>query len=63
MSAKSLTTRTRDFRTLPLNIFEKTKKFAKPFSPVHMGLRSNLLSNKNGRKSRETVTLRNLFKF
>ena len=28
------------------NIFSKTKKFAKPFLPVHMGPRSNLLSKK-----------------
>ena len=26
-----------DFRTLLSNIFTKTKKFAKPFSPVHPG--------------------------
>ena len=31
-------TQTRDFRTLRSNIFEKTKKFGKPFLPVHMGL-------------------------
>ena len=37
VSAQSLTTRTRDFRTLRSNIFAKTKKFAKPFLPVHMG--------------------------
>ena len=30
----------------PRTIFEKMKKFAKPFSPVHMGPRSNLLSKK-----------------
>ena len=28
------------------NIFAKTKKFAKPFSPVHMGPMSNLFSKK-----------------
>ena len=35
-------------------IFAKTKKFAKPL-PVYKGLRSNLLSKKNGRKSHDTV--------
>ena len=33
----------------------KTKKFAKPFLPVHFGPRSNLLSQKNGQKSCDTV--------
>ena len=27
--------------TFFVNIFAKTKKFAKPFSPIHMGPRSN----------------------
>ena len=39
------------------NIFAKTKKFAKPFLPVRLGPRSNLLRSKNGRKSRDTVPL------
>ena len=30
--------RFRDYRTLLSNIFAKTKKFAQPFWPVHMGL-------------------------
>ena len=30
----------------PRTIFEKTKNFAKPFSPVHMGPRLNLLIKK-----------------
>ena len=33
----------------------KTKKCAKSFLPVYMGPRSNLLSKKNGQKSRDTV--------
>ena len=33
----------------------KTKKFAKPCLPVHFGPRSNLLSQKNGQKSCDTV--------
>ena len=37
---------TRNFRTLRWNIFAKTKKFAKPFSPVQTGPQSNLLSKK-----------------
>ena len=36
----------------------KTKMFAKPFWPVPMGPRSNLLSKKNGKNSRDTTTLR-----
>ena len=43
----------KDFQS---NFFAKTKKFAKPFSPVHMASKSNLLS-KNDRKSRDTVPL------
>ena len=56
--------RTRNFRTLQSNVFAKTKKFMKPFSPVPMGSRLNLLSQKNVRKSRDTVMrflLHNLF--
>ena len=34
---------------------DRTKKLTKPFSPVHMGPRSNLLSQKNSLKSRDTV--------
>ena len=37
---------TRNFWTLRWNIFAKTKKFAKPFSPVQTGPQSNLLSKK-----------------
>ena len=33
------------------------EKFAIPFSLVHMGPRSNLLSQKNGQKFRDTVPL------
>ena len=40
------------------NIFAKTKTFAKPFLPVHMGPRWNLLSKKNGQKSRDNVPLK-----
>ena len=36
----------------------KMKKFAKPFSPVHMEPRSNLLSKKMVNKSRDTVPLK-----
>ena len=36
------------------NIFAKTKMFAKPFLPVHIGPRSNLLSKK---KVKNLVTL------
>ena len=39
------------------NFFSKTKSFTKPFLPVHMGPRSNLLSQKNVQKSRDTVPL------
>ena len=35
-----------DFRILRSNIFAKTKKFAKPFLPNHMGPRPNVLSKK-----------------
>ena len=56
MSALSLTTQTADFRTLRSNISAKTKNFAKPFLPVQLGLRSNILSQK-GQKSRDTVPL------
>ena len=48
---------TPDFWTLQLNIFAKTKKFAKP--NIYMGPRSNLLSKKNGQKSCDTVPLNN----
>ena len=44
-----------------VNDYAKTKKFAKPFLPVHMGLRSNLLSQKNVKKSCDTVPLRQTF--
>ena len=37
------------------NIFANTKKFAKSFLSVHMGPRSNLLRQKNGKNSRDTV--------
>ena len=53
VSAWSLTMRTRDFRSLRLNIF------AKPFLPVHMGPSLNILRKKIGRKSRDTVPLTN----
>ena len=46
MSAYSLTTWTRDFPTFRWNISANTKNFSKPFSPVRMGPRSNLLGNK-----------------
>ena len=36
-------------------VFAKMKKVLKPFLSVHMGTRLNLLSKKNGRKSRNTV--------
>ena len=49
---------TPDFRSLRPNIFAKTKNFAKPFLTVHMGSRSNLLSQKNCLKSRDTVPLK-----
>ena len=39
------------------NIFAKTKKFAKPFLPVHMGPRSNLLSKKKMVKNLVTLSL------
>ena len=41
------------------NIFAKTKKFAKPCTPLHMGPSQSLESfkQKNGRKSRDTVPL------
>ena len=39
------------------NIFTKTKKFAKLFSLVHMGPRSNLYKQKNCQKSHYTVPL------
>ena len=35
----------------------KNEKVRKPFLPVHMGPRPNLLSKKNGQKSRDTVPL------
>ena len=58
VSAQSLTMRTHNFRTLLSNIFTQTKKFAKPFLPVNMGPRQNLLSKeKKGKKSRDTVPL------
>ena len=57
MSAKSKTTQAPDFRTLQLNIFAKTIKFMNLFLPVHMGPRSNLLSQKKWSKSRDTVPL------
>ena len=37
------------FQTLRSNIFAKTKNFAKPFLPVHMGPRSNILSKKKSK--------------
>ena len=37
--------------------YAKTKKFAKPFLSVHMGLRSNILSKKMDKKTRDTVPL------
>ena len=56
--AQSLTTWTCDFQTLRSNIFAKYEKFVKPFLPVHMGLRLNLLSkNNNSRKFRDAVPL------
>ena len=50
--------RTPDFQTLRSNISAKSKNFAKPFLPDHMGPRSNLLSPKKGRKSRDIVPLK-----
>ena len=52
---RCLRSRTAHFRTLLSNISAKTKNFAKLFLPVHMGPRSNLLSQENGRKSCDTV--------
>ena len=49
------------FLSLQLNIFAKTKKFVKPFLPVHTGPRSNLLSPKNYLKYRDAVPLKLLF--
>ena len=46
------------FLTLQSYIFAKTKHFGKPFLPVHIGPRSNLLSQNNDRKSSDTVPLR-----
>ena len=43
--------------TFFVNIFVKTKKFVKPSSPVHIGPRSNLLSQKMVKKTRDTVPL------
>ena len=37
--------------------FPNTKKFAKIFLPVHMGPRTNILSKKMFKKSRDTVPL------
>ena len=34
------------FCTLKSNIFAKTKKFAKPFLPIHLGPRQSLLNKK-----------------
>ena len=60
---KSLTTltwcqRSRWLRghTFFANIFAKTKKFSKPFSPVHGG-QIESLTEKNGEKSRDNVPL------
>ena len=52
---------TRHFRTLQLNIFAKAKKVTKPFLPVCIGPRSNLLSKIKCRKSRGTVPLKGLY--
>ena len=57
VSTYSLTTRTRDFRTLNSNIFVKTKKFAKNGLDCLYGPRQSLLSKKRGRKSLDTVPL------
>ena len=57
MSTKSVTARTRDFRTLRLNIFAKTKKVAKPFLPVRMWPRSNLLSKEKMVENLVTLSL------
>ena len=54
---------TRFFELLRSNIFAKTKKFAKPFLPVHMGPRTNFFAKKNGQKSRGTVLLSAFRKF
>ena len=58
VSVQSTTMLTPDFRTLRSNISAKTKHFAIPLLTVHMGPTSNLLSQKNGRKSRDTVPFR-----
>ena len=75
VSAQSLTTRTRDFRTLRSNIFAKTKKFAKPFLPVHMGpipilsfclVQTNLFSGSNSLLkawNTKTLVIQELFHF
>ena len=47
------------FELCELNIFAKTKKFSKLFLPVYIGPRSNMLSKKICRKSRDTVPLMN----
>ena len=57
MSAKSVTARTRDFRTLRPNIFAKSKKVAKPFLPVHMWPRSNLFSKEKMVENLVTLSL------
>ena len=48
------------FSNFAIEYLRKNKKVAKPFLPVHMGPRSNLLSQKNGKKSRDTVPLRDI---
>ena len=57
MFAKSLTTRTHNFLSLRLNIVAISKKFAKPFLPVHIWSKSNGLIKKTGQKSGDTVPL------
>ena len=46
------------FLNMSSNILAKTKKFVKPFLPVHIGPKSNLISIKNGKKSCDPVPLR-----
>ena len=61
VSAYSLTTPTHNFPSLLLNIFAKTKTFAKPFKPVHVGVQNGslLFKQKNwGRQSRDTILCR-----
>ena len=46
------------FSIIAIGYLRENENFVKPFLPVHMGPRSNCLSQKNSQKSRDTVPLK-----